>query len=88
MGIEMSQSNQDPIGINWKEFDLDEVRESGWYAVHYGWNPEEGSWVKAINFDGGVFEESLPLLHISSRGSVVNAKLLNGVKRMISANEK
>jgi hypothetical protein len=68
MGIEMSQSNQDPIGNNWKEFDLDEVRESGWYAVHYGWNPEEGSWVKAINFDGGVFEESLPLLHISSRG--------------------
>lgn len=50
----------------WENFTHDHNLVEGWYAIHYGWDPEEGSFVQALYFDGKVFSENLPVIDISN----------------------
>lgn len=36
--------------------------EDGWYAVHYSWDANEGSFVGAIRLEGGQWTSRYPLL--------------------------
>ena len=50
--------------IEWTSFDK-EVK-TGWYAIHYGWDSDEGSFVGVDFFTETGFQNNHPIIHISS----------------------
>lgn len=57
------------IDNNLIEWDSDSVipSDSGWYAVHYCWDGNEGSFVGAARFDGNSWKESLPVIAFAGK---------------------
>ena len=39
--------------------------QEGWYAIHYSWDAEEGSFVDTNYFNGGEWVESYPIIQFA-----------------------
>ena len=52
--------------VIWIEYSIESSLTEGWYAVHLSWDAEEGSFIQPNYFDGESFEESLPIIAVSS----------------------
>ena len=51
----------EPIKCNWRL-----TLKKGWYAIHWGFDPQEGSFIEAAYYDGNTFDSDLPVIQASS----------------------
>lgn len=62
-GLKTKREHKDKTVMKWRE--RPKKMRQGWYAVHYSWDSQEGSFLDYAKLDNGEWASFLPIMEVA-----------------------